>query len=161
VLLAVFFYHPFTKLGGHLLNITSTDIQLLRDLLIGDVQSHEVQTQYPDLEGLMVPGENGTSKIIESLPARFALIALPCGLFLIEASSDDLPGITKRALSSLRPAKFPYGIVALGIINQVLYVYLHLLVSSRDVGKWILLLSQHDPGIQHEPFSFAIPQSSR
>jgi hypothetical protein len=87
----------------------------------------------------MVPGENGTSKIIESLRARFALIALPCGLFFIEASSDDLPGITKRALSSLRPAKFPYGIVALGIINQVLYVYLHLLVSSRDVGKWILL----------------------
>ena len=48
VLLVAFFYHPFTKLGGHLLNVTSIDIQLLCDLLIGEVQSmkyrHGIQT---------------------------------------------------------------------------------------------------------------------
>jgi hypothetical protein len=133
VLLAVFFYHPVTKLGGHLLNVTTIDIQLLCDLLIGEVQSHEVQTQDPDFEGLMMSCEDGFSEIIESLPARFAFIALPIGLCIIEASFDDVPGITERALSLLRPAKLTYGIIALGIINQVRYIYLHLLDSSRDV----------------------------
>ena len=110
VLIAVFFYHPVTKLGGHLLNVTTIDIQLLCDLLIGKVQSHEVQTQYPDFEGLVVSCKDGFSEIIESLPARFALIALPIGLCIIEASFDDLAGITKWSMYFLRPAKFPYGI---------------------------------------------------
>ena len=42
-LLLAFFYHPFTKLGSHLLNIAAVQIQLPGDLLIRQIQSHEVQ----------------------------------------------------------------------------------------------------------------------
>ena len=81
----------------------------------------------------MVSCGDGFSEIIESLPAQFTLIALPIGPCIIESSFDDLAGITKWAMYFLRPAKLPYGIVALDIINQVLYVYLHRLDSSRGV----------------------------
>lgn len=42
-LLAAFFYHAFTKLGGHLLNIGAVQIQLFGNLLVGQVQSHKIE----------------------------------------------------------------------------------------------------------------------
>jgi hypothetical protein len=135
VLRLAFFYHPFTKLGGHLLNIAAVQIQLPGDLLIGQIQSHEVQAQDPDLERLMVPSKDGAGQIIEAFPASLTLIALPGRLFLIGTSSGNTLGITKRALSSFWPVKLPDSVVALGIIYQILYVYPHLLDSFCEVEK--------------------------
>ena len=130
-----FFYHPFTKLGGHLLNIAAVQIQLPGDLLIGQIQSHEVQAQDPDLERLMVPSEDGAGQIIEAFSARLTLIALPGRLLLIGTSSGHTLGITTRALSSFWPMKLSDRVIALGIIYQILYGDSHLLDSFCEVEK--------------------------
>jgi hypothetical protein len=83
----------------------------------------------------MMPGEDRVGQIIEAFPASSTLIALPGRLFLIEASSYDLLGITKRTLSSFQPAKLSNTVAALAGVYQVLYIYLHLLDSLREVGK--------------------------
>jgi hypothetical protein len=83
----------------------------------------------------MVPSKEGVGQIIEAFPARFTLIALPGRLFLIGTSSGNTLGITQRALSSFWPTKLPDSVVALGIIYQILYVYLHLLDSFCEVEK--------------------------
>ena len=82
-----------------------------------------------------MPREDGAGQIIEAFPTVFALIALPGWLFFIEASSDHSLGITKRTLFSFRPAKLPNSVITLGIIYQVLYIYLHMLDSFRQMEK--------------------------
>jgi hypothetical protein len=69
-----FFYHPFTELCNHLLNIAPVQIQLLGDLFIREIQSHEVQTEYPDLERLVVSGKDSAGQIIEALSAIFLIV---------------------------------------------------------------------------------------
>jgi len=130
-----FFYNPFTKLGSHLMDVATVQIQLFCNLLIGQVQSHEVEAQNPDFERLMVPGKNCAGKIIEAFSALFTLIMLPGRLFFIETSSHNPSGFTKRTLSSFWPAQLSYRVVTLGIIDQILYVYLHLLDSFHGLKK--------------------------
>ena len=134
-LLGAFFYYSFTKLGGHLLDLAAVQIQFLSDLFIGQVQSHKIQAQYPDLQRLMVPGEDRTRQIIEAFLTIFTFITLSGRLLIIETSSDDALGITKRTLSAFWPTQFAHRIVTLGIIYQAFYVYLHLLSSFHGVGK--------------------------
>ncbi len=135
VLFEAFFYNSLTKLGGHLLNIAAVQIQLPGNLFIGQVQSHKIETQYPDLKGLMVSGEDSVCQIIEAFLTILTLITLSFGLLLMETSSDDSSGIAKRTLSAFWPTQFANRVVALGIIYQLFYVYLHLLGSFHAVGK--------------------------
>ena len=139
VLHGAFFYYTLSKLGGHLLDLAVVQIQFPGNLFIGQVQSHKTQTQYPDLEGLMVPGENSARQIIEAFVTIFTLITLSGRLLVIETSSDDSPGITKRTLSAFWPTQFAHRIITLGIIYQAFYIYLHLLGSFHGVGKVALL----------------------
>jgi hypothetical protein len=133
-------YHSFTKLGGHLLDVTAVQIQFPGDLFIGQVQAHKIEAQYPDIEGLMVLGEDRVRQIIEAFLTIFALITLSGRLLLIETSSDHSPGITKRALPALGPKQFTYHVVTLGIIYQISYVYLHAVGFLSGGGKSRLLL---------------------
>jgi hypothetical protein len=135
VLLPDFFYHPFTKLGGHLLNIATVQVQLLGDLFIRQIQAHKVQAENPDLERLMVSGKDGVGQIIEASLAIFALMALPIRLFLMVTPPDNIFRITKWALYPIGPAQLTHCGVTLGVIYQVLYIYLHLLDSFWEVAK--------------------------
>jgi hypothetical protein len=58
-------HHPLAQLAGHLLNITRIQIQLLGDLTVGEVESHEIQAEYPNTQWLMMPFEDGTRQVIE------------------------------------------------------------------------------------------------
>jgi hypothetical protein len=83
----------------------------------------------------MVSGEDSARQIIEAFITIFTLITLSGRLLLIETSSDDSSGITKRTLSAFWPTQFAHRVVTVGIIYQVFYVYLHLLGSFHGVGK--------------------------
>jgi hypothetical protein len=50
----LFFYDPLTQLSRHLLQITAIERQFVSNLLIRYIQSHEVQTQYPHFQRLMM-----------------------------------------------------------------------------------------------------------
>ena len=60
------------------------------NLLVRHVQSHEIQTQDPDFQRLMMSGKNRVSKIIEAFVAVVTLIALTSGFRIIKAALDDV-----------------------------------------------------------------------
>jgi hypothetical protein len=117
------------------LNIATVQVQLLGDLFIRQIQAHKVQAENPDLERLMVSGKDGVGQIIEASLAIFALMALPIRLFLMVTPPDNIFRITKWALYPIGPAQLTHCGVTLGVIYQVLYIYLHLLDSFWEVAK--------------------------
>src|SRR5262245_16336032 len=52
-----FFYDPCTQLCRHLLHITAIECQFVANLLVRHVESHEIQTQDPDFQRLMMPAK--------------------------------------------------------------------------------------------------------
>ena len=124
-----FFYNPFTKLRRHLMDIAAVQVQFPGNLLIRKVQPHEIQTQNPDFKRLMVTGKNCFGKIIITSCSFFALITLSGRLFLIKTSFDNQSGFTKRTPLPFRPAQLSNSVITVNIINQILYIYLHLLAS--------------------------------
>jgi len=125
-------------LGGHLLNIAAVQVQFFGNLVVGQVQHHEIEAQYSYFKRLMMPCKNGAGWVIEAFMTIFALIALPIGLLFIETSSDDSSEITKRTLPAFWPTQFAHGVVALSVIYQIFYIYLHLLDSFHDAMEvWV------------------------
>src|SRR5262249_16486290 len=80
------FDDALTESGGHDLGLIGVDVQLLSDLLVGEVQPHEVQAQDPDPQRLMVPGEDGPTEVIESLAAAMALVYDPNAITELRAT---------------------------------------------------------------------------
>ncbi|CCK80851.1 uncharacterized protein TOL2_C27670 [Desulfobacula toluolica Tol2] len=80
-----------------------------------------------------MPGKDRAGKVVKAFSAFFTLIALPGRLFFIETSSDNSPGFTKRTRSSFWPAQLSYSVITLCVINQILYVYLHLVGSFHGL----------------------------
>src|SRR5262245_11639136 len=79
--------------SGHVLDITTVEIELLSNLLIRQIQAHEVQAQHPDLQRLMMAGEDGSGEIIEAALTVVAVVPLSMGLGIIPAVLDDVPGV--------------------------------------------------------------------
>jgi hypothetical protein len=127
-------------LGGHLLDVAAFQIQFPGDLFIGQIQAHKIEAQYPDFERLMMPSEDCAGQIIEAFLTIFTLITLSDRLFVIETSSDDSSGITKRTLSAFRPAQFAYRVVTLGIIYQTILCLPAFIGFLSGGGKSRLLL---------------------
>jgi len=51
---------PFAELGGHLLGVVGVDIELVADLFIREIQTHEIEAEDPDPQRLMVAGKDST-----------------------------------------------------------------------------------------------------
>jgi hypothetical protein len=76
-------HDPLPKLGGHLMGVVGIEVQFAGDLLVREVQAHEVQRQDPGPEGLVVPGEDGIGQVVEAAAAGPALVAATVRLGLI------------------------------------------------------------------------------
>ena len=100
------------------MGVVGVKIQLLGDLLVGEVQPHEVQDQDPDPERLVVAGEDGVGQVIEAPAAGPALVPLPMRLGLIPALLDDLGRIAVGAAGAVRPAEVADHLVALGVVDD-------------------------------------------
>src|SRR3989337_714414 len=146
-----FFYNTFTQLCSHLLYITAIQIQFSGNLFIGQIQAHEVQTQDPNFQRLMMACKDSVCQIVKSLMAVFTFITLTCRLFVIKASFDNMFRITKWALYSIRPAQFANSLIALNIIYQIFYSYLHFLTPIRMLGVILPYLQFQDPKTHYEP----------
>src|SRR6266571_600934 len=120
-----FFYDPFTQLGRHLLHITVIHRQFLCNLLIREIQSHEIQTQHPYFQRLMMPRKNGLGQIIKACVTDSPLIALTSQFRVIKAALDDLLGLTRGTLDAVWPAQLADGLITLHIIDQILDIDLH------------------------------------
>jgi hypothetical protein len=99
-----FFYDPLTQLGRHLLHITAIQRQFLGNLLIREIQSHEVQTQYPHFQRLMMSSKDGVGQIIKAFITVVTLVALTGGLRVIKATLDDVFALTRGAGDTVKLA---------------------------------------------------------
>jgi len=84
--------------------IVRVHIQLSRNLLRGEIQTHEIQTQDPGAQRLMMAFKDGAAQIVKLIPTRLALIALPMGLMRVKAALGDLDGRAYRAADAAGPA---------------------------------------------------------
>src|SRR5215470_445863 len=98
------FYDPLTQLGRHLLHITAMQRQCVGHLCVGQIQPHEVQTQYPHFQRLMMSGKDGVGQIIKACVTVATLIALTCRFRVIKTTLDDLCGLTRGAGDAVGPA---------------------------------------------------------
>jgi hypothetical protein len=92
--------------------------KFLGDLLVREVQPHEVEDQHPDLERLVVAGEDGVGQVVEAAGAGSALVALSLRLGVIPALLDDVGRIAIGAADALGPAEVPDDLEALGIVDD-------------------------------------------
>src|SRR5262249_42982923 len=52
------FYDPFTQLSRHLVYIAAIECQFVCNLLIRDIEAHEIEAHDPHLQGLMMSSKN-------------------------------------------------------------------------------------------------------
>jgi hypothetical protein len=76
-------HDPLPELRGHPLGVIGMEVQLLRDLLVGEVQAHEVEAEGPDLQRWMMAGEDRPGQVVEATGAIAALVALAGRLGII------------------------------------------------------------------------------
>jgi hypothetical protein len=102
----------------HIVDVIVVQAQLLSDLLVRQVQPHEIQTQDPSPKRLMVSGQNRTAQVIEPRAAVLAPVSLPMSLGFIMAMADHGGAGTARAVNAVRPSIVPDQLRALGVIDQ-------------------------------------------
>jgi hypothetical protein len=76
------------ELGRHDLHIAVVQAQLLGDLLVGEIQSHEVEAENPDGQRLVVTCQHRASQVVEATIAVSAGVPLPSGLRVIGSLAD-------------------------------------------------------------------------
>src|SRR3954451_12001510 len=89
------------KMRRHIVIVVQA--QLLGDLLVRQVQAHEIQTQDPGPKRLMVSGQNSTAQVIEPCSAVLAPVPLPMGFVM----ADHGGTATARAANAVRPSIVP------------------------------------------------------
>ena len=108
----------FAQLGGHAVDIVLVQIQFVGDLPIGKIEAHEIKTQNPDAQRLMMTGQDGTAKVIKAAAAPLAAIALPMRLGVVTTVAGNLAACTSGAAHTLWPTMLPDQLVAFSIINE-------------------------------------------
>ena len=114
-----------TQLPGHLLNIVFVQVQFLSNLLIRQIQPHEIQTQNPRPQRLMMTREICPGQIVKPFATGLALITLPLRLRVVVSLLGDVPTATIRTRHPARPPKFANRLKALGVVDQILNVEHH------------------------------------
>src|SRR5262249_402671 len=97
-------------------------------------QAHEIETQHPDFERLMMARKNGVGQIIKACIAVVALIALTGRFRVIKAALDDLGGLTRWTRHAVWPAQLADGLIALHIINELRDIDLQHWTPVRGLG---------------------------
>jgi 4-hydroxy-3-methylbut-2-en-1-yl diphosphate synthase IspG/GcpE len=83
------------------LHIIFVEIQLRRNLLIGQVKSHEIEANHPHFERLMMSFKNGPCQIVKIYAALLTRVALPMFLGVVEAPLVDEVTITMGTTHTL------------------------------------------------------------
>jgi hypothetical protein len=126
-----FFHDTFAKVCGHGVGFIDRQVYFDGDLLIGEVQTHQVQMHHSGAEGQMPALENGARQMIKLGITGQALVPLPITIAVKMSPFEDLFGVTLEALDVFLPAQVTDDLVTLRIINQLFQVDHANSVSSR------------------------------
>jgi len=103
-------------------HIASLHVQLVGNLFIRQIQSHEIQAQYPNFQRLRMARKNSVCQIIKTFVTVGTLRALTGGFRVIKAALDALCGPTRWALDAVGPSQLTHRLITLNIIDQLLDV---------------------------------------
>jgi hypothetical protein len=76
----------------------------MADLLIGEIQPHEVEAEDPDPQWLVMTGEDGPGQVVEVLPTDLATVAATFELARIVTLLGDPRGVAMGTGDALWPA---------------------------------------------------------
>lgn len=97
----VFFIDPVAQVLSHAVQIILVQVQFLGNLGVGQVQAHEVQTQHPYRQRLVMACQHRAGQVVEAFAARLALIALAMLLRIRKAAPDRFAAIAMRATDAV------------------------------------------------------------
>ncbi len=83
-------HNALAQLAGHLLHVILVQVQLAGNLLVGEVESHQIQTDNPGAQRLVVARQDGSAQIIKVAATTATLVALALHLRLIAAPLGHL-----------------------------------------------------------------------
>jgi hypothetical protein len=86
------------------MRVVLIEIEFLGNLLVREVEPHEIQAQYPHPQGLMMTGKDRVRQIVKTSLAGLAQVALPLGLGVITPLLSNLKTITAWTTDTLWPA---------------------------------------------------------
>src|SRR3954454_18607340 len=104
---------------GHGLDVALAQTQLVRDLAVRQVHSHEGRAQDPGRNGLMMSGQNGSRQVIEAILACLAQVSLPVPLAIVMAVADHASATAVKADNTVRPAELTNDFITLRFVEQV------------------------------------------
>ncbi|MCS6909001.1 MAG: hypothetical protein NZM11_00290 [Anaerolineales bacterium] len=122
---AFFSHNPFAQSGRHLLGIARGQIEFGRDLLIRQVQLHQIETQHPHLQRLMMTFKDRLRQIIKLALTGLTFIPLTFSLLRVKPPFRDLRRPTPGPVRAFRPTQLAKHFVILGFIHQMLDVDQH------------------------------------
>jgi hypothetical protein len=123
----------------HGVDIVLVESQFPRNLLIRQVQPHEIQARHPDPQRLVVSGEDRSRQVVEPSPASLAPIPLPIPLRFIKSLLGDVHPVAVRTAHARRPPHVAHHVVTFRVVDQILDVQhavsmLNLAMFSRNFG---------------------------
>ena len=116
-------HYPLASLPGHLLHVVFMKIEFVGNLVVREVESHEIQAQYPHPQGLMMAGKDRVRQIIKASLAGLAQVALTLGLGVVTSLLGNVTTITLGTRDTLGPAEEADSLKTFGVVDERLYVY--------------------------------------
>jgi hypothetical protein len=130
------------QLLTHALRIVFMQTQLVGNLPVRQVQSHQVQTTYPHRQALVAACKNGLTQVIEVVLTRLTAVVLSLRLLGVVALLADRVTPATWAPHLFRPAHLANHVIALGVIEQTgqqhgLLLELDLILALLDANwRW-------------------------
>src|SRR5215207_5681446 len=88
----------------HGLHVGRAQAQFQGDLLVREVQAHDVEAQHPHPQRLMVPGQRRAGEVVKAPGAGLTAIALPVRLGVVTPVADHREAVTPGTAYALGPA---------------------------------------------------------
>src|SRR5215217_1784924 len=88
------------------------------NLPVGQVQTQEVEAQYPDPQRLVVPGQHCPAEVVKARRARLAAIPLSMRLCVVVPVPDHRVAAASRTTDALWPAVLAHQGEALRVVEQ-------------------------------------------
>src|SRR4051794_35813205 len=90
----------------------------MRDLAVRQVYSHEIRTQDPGRDWLMMSGQNGSRQVIEAILAGLAQVSLSVPLAIVMTVADHASVTAVKADNAVRPSQLTNDFIALRFVEQ-------------------------------------------
>jgi len=86
------------------MRVVLIEIEFLGNLVVREVEPHEIQAQYPHPQGLMMTGKDRVRHIVKTSLAGLAQVALPLGLGIVAPLLSNIKTIITWTKDTIWPA---------------------------------------------------------